>query len=102
MPLTRWCIGTSAMGRSALLMMTRRGRVLAMALALVLVSVRQAPTIWVPALAGILDFGAQLGSGFNEISATIRGATPASASSGGFDGSFSDGGGFGGGSFGGR
>lgn len=52
--------------------------------------------------AGILDFGAQLGSGFNEISATIRGATPASASSGGFDGSFSDGGGFGGGSFGGR
>lgn len=43
------------------------------------------------------------------IGATIRGATPASASSGGFDGSFSDGGGFdddgggsGGGSFGGR
>lgn len=72
-----------------------------MALALVLVSVRQAPTIWVPALAGILDFGAQLGSGFNEISATIRGAIPASASGGGFDGSFSDGGGFDGGGFGG-
>ncbi len=38
-------------GSIGALMMTRRGRVLAMALALVLVSVRQAPTIWVPALA---------------------------------------------------
>lgn len=50
---------------------------------------------------GILDFGAQLGSGFNEISATIRGAAPASASIDGSNGSFS-GGGSGGGSFGGR
>lgn len=50
---------------------------------------------------GILDFGAQLGSGFNEISATIRGAAPASASIDGSSGSFS-GGGSGGGSFGGR
>lgn len=50
---------------------------------------------------GILDFGAQLGSGFNEISATIRGAAPASASIDGSSGSFS-GGGSGGCSFGGR
>lgn len=50
---------------------------------------------------GILDSGAQLGSGFNEISATIRGAAPASASIDGSSGSFS-GGGSGGGSFGGR
>lgn len=50
---------------------------------------------------GILDFGAQLGSGFNEISATIRGAAPASASIDGSSGSFS-GVGSGGGSFGGR
>lgn len=37
---------------------------------------------------GILDFGAQLGSGFNEISATIQGAAPASASIDGSSGSF--------------